>query len=263
MSKYSYSRLRSFLRCNFQYYLSYVLELDPWSSKGQHRGSAGHKALEVYYGGSRDGIEALQAAWDLYSQAESIDQKDWDLLEIILKRYFEWASQNDDFEVVKTEYKFDLDIEGFHFTGFIDGIVQDKYGQIWLLEHKFNKRVSTNHLDLDPQVSTYMLASILDGVEPTGVFYNIIRVSDGPTAKKEPVVRKRIFRSVEGLNHFVDELVLQMKQAQKFEQNPEPQLYRNLTADCSWQCSYLDICRELNESGDANYLIDRFPRKDS
>lgn len=135
----------------------------------------------------------------------------------------------------------------------MDGIVKDKIGE-WILENKFLKQVSTSHLVTDPQVSYYMIAARLSGHKVLGVLYNMVRVGDGPTAKKEPVVRKQVYRNLEGLYYKYEELLRQFADMQKFidkyslEGGAIP--YRNETKDCSWDCAYYPTCLALVDEGD-------------
>lgn len=260
---HSHSSLACWRRCKMKFHLQHRLGVVTPSGLGQRRGTAGHTALAYYYQHERDVDGALAEAKKSYFADEKVDSniEDFGILIECLYRYFDYAENNDRFNVKEVEWKFELDIEGHPFVGFIDAIVEEK-GQIWLMEHKFHKKVSVNHLDFDPQVSVYMMASLLSDIKPAGVIYNIIRVSDGKTAKNEPVVRKRIYRSADGLVYFAKELVQQMEEAEAFIKNNSP-AYRTLTPDCSWDCSFLNVCMELNDSGDADYLIDRYERRNS
>lgn len=259
---FSYSQLKAFQRCRYRYHLQYERKLASPPSLGQKRGSAGHKALEYWYGTEKNVERAIEAAWNIYSQDQNIDQEDWELLQTILIRYFEWASKHDDFKAIATEWEFHLDLAGFNFMGYIDGIVEKSNGQVWLLEHKFQKRASTRHLDIDPQVSVYLLAALMNGYKPTGVMYNIVRVSNGPTAQKEPVLRTLVYRPIEGLDYFAQELVDQMSDASQFlEEERDRPPYRNLTSDCTWDCSFLKVCMELNDSGTAEDILGDFDER--
>lgn len=244
-----------------KFHLQHRLGIVTPSGLGQRRGTAGHAALAFYYSNERDIPGALAEAKRSYFSDEKVDDNvaDFEILVGCLGRYFDFAENNDRFNVKEVEWKFELDIEGHPFKGFIDAIVEEK-GQIWLMEHKFHKRVSVNHLDYDPQVSIYMMACLLSDIKPAGVIYNIIRVSDGKTAREEPVVRRRVYRSTEGLVYFAKELVHQMREVEQFILHNQT-AYRNLTSDCSWDCSFLPVCMELNDSGDADYLIDRYERR--
>jgi hypothetical protein len=45
------------------------------------------------------------------------------------------------------------------YTGTIDRVIIDEYNRLWPLDYKTAKRIQTNHLENDPQVSAYMWAA--------------------------------------------------------------------------------------------------------
>lgn len=258
---FSHSMLSTYRRCKYRFHLTYREAYIAPSSPGQFRGSAGHKALEVYYSGDRNMQIAVQAAWDHWFEklGDIPPDEDWAMLESALYRYGEWAVKNDKFEVQQTEFHFDIPLtDRYNLQGYIDGVVKIGKG-IWLLEHKFNKRVSTKHLDLDPQVSVYMLAAAILGLDPQGVFYNIIRMGDGPTALNDPVVRTMVYRNPEGLSYFFDETTELMEEVDAFLSG-KGAVYRNMNADCSWDCAFTNVCLSLNDVGSANSVLNTFQK---
>lgn len=259
---FSHTMLQTFRRCEFKFDLSYRKGYYGPPSAGQARGSAGHKALETYYSGDRDPKSAKEAAWSKFLEISGPDfsETEWELLDNALDRYFKWAPSRDTFKVLSTEQHFVVDVGPYKLQGYIDGIVE-MLGQTWLLEHKFNKRVSTSHLDLDMQVSTYMLAAYILGHEPSGVFYNIIRIGDGPTAIKEPVVRKTLYRNKDGLQYIHREMISTMEEADKFLSHGRILPIRNLTQDCSWDCPFVNVCLSIQDSGTYEKVLEKFDRK--
>jgi len=250
---HSHSSLSAWRRCKFRYYLDKVVKRETSKSLGLTRGSAGHAAIADWYL-HKDLEQALEVAWTTYSEGRAdVSQEDWELLRNVLIRGIEWSEAHDNFKTIKVEHKFELDIEGHTLLGYIDAVIEWN-GRVWLMEHKFNKRAETAHLDLDPQVSVYLLAGLLEEWEPVGVLYNIFRVSNGPTAVREPIVRVPVYRSTEGLQYFVEELIAQMGEVEAFMEKPY-RPYRNMNANCAWDCSHKDVCMELNDSGNADHLI--------
>lgn len=269
--KFSHTMLSTWRRCRQKWWWAYMDGYAGPVSLGLIRGGAGHLALETYYRDpNRDMNLAIEAAWAEYRDrsaqtAAGVNQEDWEMLEQSLRRYAEWAKVNDDFTVVETEWKFETQVGPFKLGGFIDGVVE-RNGGIWLLEHKFNKRVTTQHLDIDPQVSLYMLAAQKRGLKPQGVLFNIIRMGGGPTAEREPVVRVFLYRNMEGLAAFENELILQMDEIHAASSVDLPEdspvsIYRNMTHDCSWDCPFFGACLSLNDSGEAESVLRTFDRK--
>jgi hypothetical protein len=226
---------------------------------GLIRGTAGHEALASWYK-EQDQVKATEVAIEAWEGDK--DSKDLKELLQTLARYFEYSLKNDySFEVIETEQKFLLDIgEGQQLTGFIDGVVKYQ-DQIWLLEHKFNKRVETRHLDLDMQVSIYLLAAQLLGYDPAGVMYNVVRVGTKGKALTEPVVRSFVYRNKEGLRAVNGELIFQMQEVERYLEEGGA-VYRNTTRDCSWDCGFHKVCLSINDTGEAQSILDTYERKE-
>lgn len=261
--KFSHSSMSCYRRCRARYKWQYVDGYSPFSGLGQNRGSIGHAALGLWYTSGGDDTAALKLASDMYTEAEQTRnislEDDWQLMQLILSRYFDWARENDNFkEIISIEQKFEIEIGGIKVIGYIDGVVQTK-NSIWLLEHKFNKQVSTNHIDLDPQMTLYLLAAYKCGIEAKGILYNVIRVSAGGIAEREPVVRRQVFRNQEGLYIIEQELEMQLQEMQKFHETGGI-VYRNPTKDCSWDCGFYDVCLSINDCGDAQSVLKNIPK---
>jgi len=266
MRKYSHTSMTSYKRCRAQYSWKYVYNYAPKEGTGRIRGSAGHAALATWYreGCSEESDEmAMKSAAEVFNVAEkqfqvSLDQ-DWDLMKIILPRYFRWARANDDFEeILAIEQEFSIQIGPHTVIGFIDGVVKSKNGSIWLLEHKFNKQVSTRNIDLDSQMSLYLLAAYKLGIDVRGVLYNVIRVAEGGIAAKSPVERRQVFRRSDGLRMIEAETLVQLDEMAEFHENGG-RVYRNPTANCSWDCSFYGVCLAINDDGDAKTALSAIP----
>jgi hypothetical protein len=260
----SHTKLATFRRCLQQYHWKYIDGYYPPSTIGQARGTAGHAALAVWH--REYAVDAsLDAAWKVWELNLGTAGDDWQLLEASLTRYFDWSLNNhDNFKILQSEQEFQIEFEVPHYTlpgkekgkitehtsvvltGFIDGIVEEK-GQIWLLENKFYKRMDRNPLDLDPQVSMYLLAANLLGYPAQGVIYNIIRVADTKIALTEPVVRRRLHRNLQGLDHIQEEMLLQVDRMIEYQKGGVP--YRTPTKDCHWDCPFYSACILLTDDG--------------
>lgn len=262
----SYSSLKMWRRCRYKYWLRYLEGYKPeGSSPGLMRGSAGHAALAYWYSsGSEDDEGAIDKAWEVFSSPGELvgnAEEEFELLEEALGRYFEWARDKDRWEVLDIEREFKISVdERLALLGYIDMFVMDKK-QMWIVENKFLKRVQTRHLDMDPQVSTYMLGAMALGFKPVGVIYNIIRIGSGPTAKKEPVVRLLQYRNPEGLRGKLREIIMQSEEVQEFWDDGG-RIYRNETKDCSWDCSFFEVCLSITDSGNGEDVLKTMQRRD-
>jgi hypothetical protein len=264
----SHTKMATFRRCLQQYHWKYINGFFPPSSIGQARGTAGHAALASWHV-NYDADLALDTAWATWEANAGTQGSDWDLLDASLRRYFDWSLNNkDDFKIIQAEQEFQIEFEvpaytvthnrgkidahtsthsSFILTGFIDGIVEEK-GQLWLLENKFYKKMDNTPLDLDAQVSMYMLASTLLGYDVHGVIYNIVRVADTKVAVTEPVVRRRLHRNTEGLRRIQDEMVAQVGRMISYHQEEGP-TYRSPTKDCHWDCPFYSACLLMTDDG--------------
>lgn len=250
----SYSKLNTYKRCRQQFHWKYVDKFFPPSTLGQTRGTAGHAALAVWHREYKED-DAITAAWQVWEQNGLPSNEEWDILYESLRRYVAWSKQHDTFKLVEAEQEFEIQFDpipgaelqfaSFTLGGFIDGIVKDGK-QTWLLENKFHKRMDNHPLDLDFQVSVYMLASLILKYNVSGVIYNIVRVADTKIAVTEPVVRRRIRRNPAGLAYIQTEILRQVREMQDYQQKGGLP-YRNPTKDCSWDCPFYQPCLSLTD----------------
>jgi len=244
----SHTKLSTFRRCLQQFHWKYVDNYYPRPTLGQIRGSAGHAALAEWHR-SQDMSAAINKAWAKWSGEGLTEDAEWNLLEKLLVNYFLWSVENDKFRIIKSEFEFKLKFADEEIpiilTGFIDGIVEEDK-RLWLLENKFHKRASAKNLDLDPQVSIYMLGAIVNEIPVQGVIYNIVRVSDTKIAQTEPAIRSRLYRNPEGLERVSAEILAQAKAMIRYElEGGIP--YRNPTDDCSWDCPFYTACLSMQD----------------
>lgn len=261
--KVSHTMLSTWRRCRYKFYLSYVENLRSVSSPGQSKGKLGHIALGTWYKTKkRDDEKAIKAAWDVY--ALDLDIKDETVFadtEAALRRYFEWARKKDRWTIITAEYEFNVAIgDGHILMGYIDGVVEYQ-GQMWLLENKFQKIIDTSSIDLDVQVSTYMIGAYLSGYKPIGVIYNIVRMGDNKKAVEEPVVRKLLYRNPAGLNAKIQEIHDQAEEVQTFLDEGGA-IYRNETKDCHWDCPFYSVCLAITDSGEPGNILNNFERRE-
>jgi len=277
--KLSHTSLASFRRCKMRYKWSYINNYDPLPSRGQMVGSVGHAALGMWYKMLADGAdpndaeaESINSASEKlmeYEEQHGYEMPDiWDDTSVVLLRYYDWALKNDDFKLAYTgdvpmvEYEFELKVGEFTLIGYIDGIVERNNGTLWVLEHKFNKTVQTGHLDLDPQVSIYMMAARALGLDVRGALYNVVRTTIKGKAENEPVVRLPVYRNNEGLEQIIRELVVQMEDMKAFHEDGGIRAYRTPTRDCSWDCGFYGACLAINDDGNPEPALQLIPMKE-
>ncbi len=266
----SYTMLSTFLRCRMKFYWKYVEKIPTPQAVGMIRGIAGHEALATWYKDSSRYNEETAAdslakisAQAVLAEAFSDDPlflaTELKHIEGVLDRYFQFARENDDFTTQDTEVHFkikiphaDTGLGDVAFQGYIDGLVKDTNNRLWLLEHKFYKSIDKSYLDLDQQVSIYMVAVEQLGLEPAGVIYNLIRTGENKKALEEPVVRIPVYRKY--LKTLKNELVATTLDMAKFL-HEGGFLYRNATKDCHWDCPFYNACVVMNDDGDPNTVL--------
>lgn len=263
--EFSHSSLSTWRRCRVRFFWQYVQGYTPRSSEGQMRGTIGHAAMAAYYKTHDHGVamQAAQAAANKFEMDDPTVNVDelWELTEPVLQRYMDWADENDHFdETVATELKFDLLLDGYKFTGYIDAIIKFQ-GALFIMEHKFQKRADNKHIDLDAQVSLYMMAAHMLGYAPRAIIYNVVKMDLGPKSWTDPVLRKLTFRGAEGIQVVAEETRREMAELTTFLANPKGgTIYRNETKECSWDCPFYNACLSLNSTGDAEESLKRIPR---
>lgn len=269
--KFSYSSMKTWRRCRMQYKWHYIDDYEPLPSLGLIRGSVMHTAAGNWYASidnpsPEDRLrDALQIASNKLSEYEQLLQQDftdeWYIIDFVLKRYCKWANDNDTFvKVLEVEKRFDIELEQHKIVGYIDGIVEESDGTHWLLEHKFLKRVNKKGLDLDAQVSLYLLAARMLGYNPEGVLYNIVRMTEGGIAAKQPVERVPLFRNAEGLSIIRHEVITQLDEMRDYHINGGT-VYRSPDESCTWQCGFFQACLAMNYDGNANAVLSTIPKR--
>lgn len=268
----SHTSTSSFRRCRMQYKWKYLLNYAPPASPPLIKGSCGHAAMGAGYMALAEkkdfdtvvdlSLKAASAKLAEFEEEADNEMTDiWDDMSIIVPRYFEWAAENDDFIAHEIEYKFLFEIDDFDVIGYFDGIVERSNGTLWLLEHKFTKQVRIKHLEIDPQVSLYMLAARAEGFDIRGVLYNVVRTTIGGKAQTEPVARLPVFRNNEGLEQIAVEAIYQMREMRAFHESNGENAYRTPTQDCSWDCGFFNACLAMNDDGDPIPALRQIPVK--
>lgn len=231
---YSNSSASTFRRCKYKYQLLYgkgKVELPQEEGNGLRLGSAGHMAMRAFYSGEKPSV-AFDWAYEEFDPQTEAEYKKFEELKAVLRKYFPLAYM-DGWEILEVEKKIELD----RYQGIFDLVVRTKQGKIWIVDHKFRKSRQMSHLEVDTQVSFYLMLAKLIGVEVEGLLYNTIPM-DGK-GDGEPI-RRLCFRTPWYLENFKRDLDAQILEMDAFYGNPNP--YRNQTGDCSWDCTLYNYC---------------------
>lgn len=166
-----------------------------------------HTFLDHYYGAQAEGKapdQAFPVAYNAFEQYikenfpnddESYHQAE--LADGVVKNYYKWAAQNDDFRVIGTEVACEIKVANSTYQLRFDAIVEVA-GDLWILEHKTATQLKAEHTLRDQQISSYVLAARKLDVPVKGVIYNIIRkaVPEKPRVLKNGKLSKSLSQNI-------------------------------------------------------------------
>lgn len=199
----THSRQDTFKTCRKRHWFAYELGIRPiHDARAIRMGSAGHAGIEAL--GNGLDIDAAVEVADLYYQAipEFAEPLEWDYeRETVIRLLcgYAWRWQDDGLQYVKTEFPFELPLNNsatgrptpnFRLAGKTDGIVRLADGRLAVKETKFQSEDLNDASDLwrrlqiDHQISLYVLAARKKGYQVESVLYDAIRK---PTIRPTPV----------------------------------------------------------------------------
>jgi len=255
------------------YYFSYIRKLVPIvESPKLVFGKGIHKGLEAYYRTYSDKAAIAEySAW-LDEQMAFLTQHGADLREasemaslgeMLLLEYINFARNKDDFVTAKfngapaVEQRYRVPLWGVHDcwnAGTFDALVRDRYGKLWIVEHKTAQSFPSDlDLQLNWQVTVYILAGqqlFGDGVR--GVIYNVIRKTNPKRARSPVIFRRLVTRTPHELKVGMEQIARkadQMLNDNTFDPNPGHW--------CNWRCAYQDLCLCLQDGTDPTLLINQ------
>lgn len=268
MNEIHASQITTYQTCPRMYRYRYIEKLVPKvTSPKLFLGRAGHTGLAAYYqtGKKEAALEAYRA--DIQAQlnqiASEVDLTKWEefqqqaaLGEKLVDYYVDWAQKNDFFRAIAVEQPFevpiftpdDKELPDVKYVGTFDGIAEDVYGTLWLLEHKFYSQVPAyNVLRLDLQAGLYLMAAsmLFPDRRFGGIIYNIIRKTAPEKAKNDVVVRRTVVRTYKEIELLKKRLYTIFEvMSNDVIHLPHPGLH------CGWKCPYTDLCIAEEEGAD-------------
>jgi hypothetical protein len=267
------SQIAVYKTCPRMYRFRYVDRLVPKvESEKLVLGKGGHRALQAYYSG-QDALATYDAwAEEQLARFSSVAWSD-ELAKIedqlslgrkLITYYVEWARRNDGFRVLSAEQQFRVPVwspkgkkvPGVWHAGTYDGIAEDVYGNLWLLEHKFyNYFPSETELRLNEQAGYYLLAAVqlFPDRAVRGVIYTVIRKANPDRAKDDVVRRWWVQRNEHEIAALRDRLYYAYRAiAGDKVWAPSPGFH------CTWQCAYTRLCLAEDDGSDTEELVDVF-----
>ena len=273
MNEIHASQITTYQTCPRMYRYRYIEKLVPKvTSPKLFLGRAGHAGLAAYYqtGKKEAALEAYRADIErqLNEIAPEVDLTQWEqfkqqaeLGEKLVDYYVEWAKKNDFFRAIAVEQSFEVpiftpdgeELPDVKYVGTFDGIVEDVYGTLWLLEHKFYSQVPPyNVLRLDLQAGLYLMAAsmLFPDRRFGGIVYNIIRKTAPDRAKNDVVIRHTVVRTVKEIE-ILKKRLYRIFEVMSNESTylPHPGLH------CGWKCPYTDLCIAEEEGADESTLM--------
>jgi len=174
MRKISVSDLKTFIQCRWKWHYTSPLMMNVTSSS---------KSSALQWG-----IDVHQWLDDYYSQGIVGDFEGW--TQDILDAYVWNVGNKDRFEILETEQKYSISIpswriENIKFVWTCDGLVRDKDGDVWILEHKTTGSLPKDNafllMDNQALIYQYVMTQRFPDLKIKGTIYNYIR-------RKEPKI---------------------------------------------------------------------------
>lgn len=281
------TELKSFKRCRRKWALGELAAIQPQKlNMNFFLGTAIHAALEewhtsfdvdmmfeAFYAACNEDTKSLRedTPW-LYAEQEAEILENQELGIAMLQGYIEhWNPET--FVVAKAggkpllEVKFKvpiLDRNGrktrYTYAGMMDGIVRDEYG-IWILERKTTTNTNAEYLRLDDQNLMYLAYAIemWPKLEPhlRGVLYDFLRKQKPSNRVKSPLFfRERIYRNSYEIKSAMEQVYSVVEDMERVAKDPDVRAYPTPTRDCSWDCSYKQICRAMSDGTDVETIIE-------
>ena len=179
---FSYSQLKQYETCPYAYFLSKYCSIKPVPNGFSQCGSLMHECLADWAKGKQT-VEALPylfkaefpkkvtAPFPRYLGPGYRDKLFRQCMD-----YLEGFTGFSDYEIIAAEDEIETTIAGEKFVGVIDLLVQDKYGYVYLIDHKSSSKVTK---DMYRQLYLYSkLVTEKYGKQPTILMFNQFKTQD-------------------------------------------------------------------------------------
>ena len=166
---YSATSLKKYISCPRKFKHMYIDKVYPIIDKPERlaRGTNIHELLD-YYKSKRMKFNPVLPDITL-SLSDKIMAELWNI-----------HYKNDGLTYVSSEKRFSTQIKGVKFKGILDGIVEDKFGNTCIIEHKTTSKVVNEDyfltVNFDTQVLLYALCCKYMGYKIDYVIYDVIRL---------------------------------------------------------------------------------------
>jgi hypothetical protein len=266
--KTSFSELDAYRQCPLKWHIRYDLRLDTDKVKiNLERGSAWHAILEDHYNAIRAGktsvdelVLAVSRSFEI--AADTLGGEEADTLLWMYKGYLERWGNDDEWEILEVEARFDVPLTTYTTTegvvvpvtmgGKADLIARDRMKRIWIWDHKTTKGKDlsavawTRTLDLDDQFGIYEAALGKKlGLGLYDVFGTVYAGSRTDRLKRDMTLDERFarhkqFRGENTLAVLWEDAATTARAMLRMSETGEG-LYSAPTGDtCAWKCDALE-----------------------
>tara|TARA_R100000353_G_scaffold174870_1_gene143764 strand:- start:2083 stop:3033 length:951 start_codon:yes stop_codon:yes gene_type:complete len=195
MTKFSFSQINTWGKCNYQWHLKYVEGLMPPPTPAMSYGKLGHKMIENILRGEDIHHEIVIGEGEFDTgEIDEVQQLIEDVTASV--RMFESSLPLSDWETVELDgvplIEFPVEVpldDGDSYLGYIDWVARHKpSGQVWLWDFKFRKSLQADWVEeMDLQKPVYMKHVTDLGINPIGTICGQIK----STAPKKPAMTKK------------------------------------------------------------------------
>lgn len=184
---WSFSRLNSYVTCPYDWKLHYIDHVSQVGSGFAEWGSLCHSIFEDYAKGNLAEFELLGAyeeRYPQYMQNEFPPVRGKPLAEKYYERgrelFAAFSGYPENWEILAVEETVNFQVDGYHFTGFIDLLVRDRTdGKLIVVDHKSKAAFKTRAEQAHYAIQLYLYAYWVHeqyGEYPKELLFNMFRV---------------------------------------------------------------------------------------
>ena len=188
IERYSFSRLSAYNSCLISFISTYILKTESVSNGMAQYGELMHSELDKYSKGLLEIYDLLTDFENRYDEEvtegfpilrnkKSMGDKYYEDAINYLSSFSGWG----DYKVISSEEKFDLPVNDFIFNGVIDLILEDKSGNIIIMDHKSKNGFSDEVEESHYKRQLYLYAGYIKdhyGKFPTEMKFNMFRIPE-------------------------------------------------------------------------------------
>lgn len=241
--KVSYSQLSTWDRCRYAWHLSYQ---EGWHRKQQSTalsiGTIGHDLLATWYK-SFDRQVVQDRKVEILDTSDLNDVSAIRRVFALVDRYLE-EDEITEAEIIGVEQHFDFMLttpqgRSYELQGYIDLLRKD-----WLDDHKFvGKFYTERELELDPQMSLYLLGVRQFGYNPVGFKHNMLYTYDYKNGL-ESVATNKLFKRIAGYRTDTELKAIEHEVGLIVDDimDNRARIRRSLRRECTY-CQFHEVCQ--------------------